>query len=91
MLNKPKTRSSLYRQDISKLEADPESIARLLALYYVLFTRPSPAWGLFDFYVGQPIDGLLSRKWKVEDFTLRGKLGGGNYGVTYEVRFPSSL
>lgn len=77
---------------------------RLALIYFLVLTRPSPLWGLLDYYIGTiapempcllrtaarsrspaapgfPIDRLSSRGFKVADFTLREKLGGGNYGV----------
>lgn len=49
-------------------------------IYYAFFTKPSPAFGVVDFYILNPIDSLLRRKYKVSDLTLRERLGGGNYG-----------
>lgn len=52
-------------QALAQMEADPSALGRLALLYYVLFTRPSPAWGLIDFYLGQPIEKLKDQKYKV--------------------------
>lgn len=54
------------------------------ALYYLLFTRPNPLLGILDFYLVGPLNDQTKNKWKSSDFTLREKLGGGNFGVTYE-------
>ncbi|MEW5298340.1 MAG: hypothetical protein WDW36_001477 [Sanguina aurantia] len=59
-------------------------IGRLLILYYLLFSRPNPILGILDFYLVGPINDQTKNKWKSSDFTLREKLGGGNFGVTYE-------
>ena len=37
-------------------------------------------FGLVDFYVLNPLNTLLRRKYKVKDLSLRDRLGGGNYG-----------
>lgn len=52
-------------------------------LYYFLLGRPSPIWGLLDFYVFAPINNTKN-KWNSSKFQLREKLGGGNFGVTFE-------
>lgn len=39
----------------------------------------SPA-GLLDFYLLNPLARLLQRRFTERDFTLRDRLGGGNYG-----------
>lgn len=49
-------------------------------IYYGFFTQPSPAFGVIDFYVLNPLDSLLRKSFKVADLTLRDRLGGGNYG-----------
>ena len=49
-------------------------------VYYTFFTRPSPAFGVVDFYVLNPIDSLVRKTYKVAELTLRERLGGGNYG-----------
>ena len=36
--------------------------------------------GLLDFYVFSPLSRLLGPKFTEKDFTLRDRLGGGNYG-----------
>ena len=36
--------------------------------------------GLLDFYVFSPLSRLLGPKFTERDFTLRDRLGGGNYG-----------
>ena len=49
-------------------------------VYYTFFTTPSPAFGVVDFYVLNPIDSLVRKTYKVAELTLRERLGGGNYG-----------
>jgi len=46
----------------------------------MFFTKPSPAFGIMDFYVFNPINTLIRKSYKVADLTLRDRLGGGNYG-----------
>lgn len=52
-------------------------------LYYFLLGRPNPIWGLLDFYVFAPLNNT-SNKWNSSKFQLREKLGGGNFGITFE-------
>ena len=52
----------------------------LQAIFYMFFTKPSPAFGIMDFYVFNPINSLVRKSYKVADLTLRERLGGGNYG-----------
>ncbi|PSC67765.1 putative ubiquitin conjugation factor E4 [Micractinium conductrix] len=58
--------------------------ARLGALYYFFLARPSPFVGLLDFYLLNPVARLLQRRFTEADFTLRDRLGGGNYGQVFE-------
>lgn len=59
----------------------------------MFFTKPSPAFGIMDFYVFNPINGLISKSYKVADLTLRDRLGGGNYGqvLCYPYAFARKL
>ena len=58
---------------------------RLLALGYCFLSRPAPFQTFVDFFVLSPLaEGPLRKKWTPSDFVIREKLGGGNYGVTYE-------
>lgn len=41
---------------------------------------PHPTPGLLDFYVLGPLSKVLQPQYGVEDFTLRDRLGSGNYG-----------
>ncbi|KAG2491716.1 hypothetical protein HYH03_009879 [Edaphochlamys debaryana] len=59
-------------------------VARLTTLYYTLFTNPNPLWGIFDYYLGQPLTASGNSRWSSENFQLREKLGGGNFGITFE-------
>lgn len=58
--------------------------AGVQAIWYFFGTRPSPFFGITDFYVLNPISRLISKKWKVSELGLRDRLGGGNYGQVYE-------
>jgi hypothetical protein len=69
---------------LAQLSPTPQGLARLAALYYLLFARPSPAWGLVDFYLLNPLSRLRDGALRAPEFVLREKLGGGNFGVTYE-------
>jgi hypothetical protein len=69
---------------VAALSPTPAGLARLGGLYYFLLARPSPAWGLFDFYVLNPLSRLRDGALRAPEFVLREKLGGGNFGVTYE-------
>ena len=60
------------------------SVFRLSAIYYTLFARPSPIAALLDFYVLVPLSRTLRAKFDAGDFTLRDKLGSGNYGQVYQ-------
>jgi hypothetical protein len=53
---------------------------RLAALYYVIFTRPSPISAIIDYYILRPLSQLLGTTFSENDFTLRDRLGNGNYG-----------
>ena len=53
-------------------------------LYYLLFTKPNPLFNIFDYYVSTPLGDAANRRWKSSDFQLRDKLGGGNFGITFE-------
>jgi serine/threonine protein kinase len=53
-------------------------------LTYLLGTRPSPLSGVLDFFVLGPAAGAAGAKLSARDFVIRDKLGGGNFGVTYE-------
>ena len=53
---------------------------RLAALYYMLFTRPSPISAIVDYYILRPVSQLAGAKFSENDFTLRDRLGNGNYG-----------
>ena len=59
--------------------ADP-----LQGIWYFFGTRPSPFFGITDFYVLNPVSRSLSKKWRVSDLGLRDRLGGGNFGQVYE-------
>ena len=53
------------------------------ALYYFLLTRPNPLVGVVDFYVFGNVFNKMNN-WKSDDFVVREKLGGGNFGMAYE-------
>ena len=56
----------------------------LQGIWYFFGTRPSPFFGITDFYVLNPISRNLAKKWRVSDLGLRDRLGGGNFGQVYE-------
>ena len=56
----------------------------LQGIWYFFGTRPSPFFGITDFYVLNPISRRLSKTWRVADLGLRERLGGGNFGQVYE-------
>lgn len=71
---------------VSLLALNPSfgGLFRLSGFSYLTFTNPNPFWGIFDFYIAGPLNRLLRNKWSVNDFVLRDKLGGGNFGAAYE-------
>eukprot|EP00891_Asterochloris_glomerata_P009993 jgi/Astpho2/9993/e_gw1.00153.14.1_t len=72
--------------DTVALRAGPGSLSRLGAIWYFFGTRPSPFFGIWDFFVLNPVSKAASRKWRVENLQLRERLGGGNYGQASSVR-----
>uniref|UniRef100_A0A7S1SQZ8 Protein kinase domain-containing protein n=1 Tax=Tetraselmis chuii TaxID=63592 RepID=A0A7S1SQZ8_9CHLO len=69
---------------VAGLHPTAEAIARLGALWYILFAQPSPLVTIIDFYVTGPLVLAASTNFQGEVFTLRDRLGGGNFGVTFE-------
>ncbi|KAK9817239.1 hypothetical protein WJX72_011627 [[Myrmecia] bisecta] len=59
-------------------------VLRLGGIWYALLTRPSPVLGILDFYLLNPVGKLFQKKWRVDDLTLRERMGGGNYGQVFE-------
>jgi hypothetical protein len=57
---------------------------RLGVFYYLVFARPSPVAAIFDFYLRIPLARIFRRNFDAGDFTLRDKLGSGNYGQVYQ-------
>lgn len=53
-------------------------------IWYFFGTRPSPFFGITDFYVLDPVSRRTNKKWRVADLGLRERLGGGNFGQVYE-------
>ena len=39
---------------------------------------------MLDFFILAPLFQQLERQWSATDLTLRGRLGGGNFGEVYE-------
>lgn len=73
--------------DVSELLAlhpSLEGIVRLVALYYLLLSRPAPLSAILDFYLLAPVSKVFRLGFTEEDFTLRDKLGNGNYGQVFE-------
>lgn len=54
------------------------------AFTYGFLLTPSPVLSILDFYILAPLSAAISSEYKSTDFTLRERLGGGNYGITYE-------
>ena len=69
---------------LATLHPTIEGVLRIGALYYFLFARPSPLVAAFDYYVLRPLSKLTGAKFSENDFTLRDRLGNGNYGQVYE-------
>ena len=66
------------------LDIEPTTIFRLFLTWYLFLSRPSPFATLLDLVILSPISMLTSPRIDSMDFGLRDRLGGGNYGVTYE-------
>ena len=56
----------------------------LQAIWYFFGTRPSPFFGITDFYILNPVSRRTAKKWRVSELGLRDRLGGGNFGQVYE-------
>ena len=63
--------------EFAQLQSEP---VLLQGLWYALLSKPSPVFGMLDFYVLDPLSKLTERKWSVTDLTLRNQMGSGNYG-----------
>lgn len=70
--------------DLARLQPSASGLLRLAALTYAFLTRPSPAIGMLDYYLVAPFSALLRKNYSERDFTLRDRLGGGNYGQVFE-------
>ena len=57
---------------------------RLAVFYYFVIARPSPLVGILDFYILGPLVRVTRKQFNEQDFTLRNRLGNGNYGQVYE-------
>ncbi|KAI8474732.1 MAG: kinase-like domain-containing protein [Monoraphidium minutum] len=66
------------------LQPTAAGAARLGGLLYLLAAAPSPLGGMFDFYVARTLGDAATGKLRARDFSLREKLGGGSFGVTFE-------
>ena len=69
---------------LATLHPTIEGGLRLVVIYYLLFARPSPLVGALDYYVLRPLSKLTGAKFSENDFTIRDRLGNGNYGQVYE-------
>ena len=56
------------------------SVLRLALYSYMLFARPSPLVAIMDYYIWRPVSKLIAPRFSENDFTLRDRLGNGNYG-----------
>jgi hypothetical protein len=64
--------------DVSQVSA--VSVLRLAMYSYMLFARPSPLVAIVDYYIWRPVSKLIAPRFSENDFTLRDRLGNGNYG-----------
>lgn len=70
--------------NIASMQPEAAGVGRLAAIYYFFLARPSPFVGMVDFYVLNPLARATQRRFTESDFTLRDRLGGGNYGQVFE-------
>ncbi|GMH32272.1 hypothetical protein BSKO_00106 [Bryopsis sp. KO-2023] len=78
---------AMLSSDLTSLAAmhpSPDSISRVGLLYYFFLSSPSPVAGIVDFFITGPIAKIFTKSWKSEDFQIRERMGGGNFGTTYE-------
>ncbi|CAG9465374.1 unnamed protein product [Pedinophyceae sp. YPF-701] len=66
------------------LTPTPDMGLHAAALWYLVLSRPAPLWNIGDLTIGSFLEKISEPKFAVDQFTLRDRLGGGNYGVTYE-------
>lgn len=52
--------------------------------YYLFFSTPAPLPTVIDFYVLKPLYEMFGPNFTSTSFDLRERLGGGNFGITYE-------
>jgi hypothetical protein len=52
--------------------------------YYLFFSTPAPVPTVIDFYLLRPLYDLFGPRFGSKSFALRERLGGGNFGITYE-------
>jgi hypothetical protein len=52
--------------------------------YYLFFSVPAPVPSIVDFYLLRPVYDLFGPRFGSNSFALRERLGGGNFGITYE-------
>jgi hypothetical protein len=70
--------------DLLGLSPSLAGAARLAAIWYLLFSRPAPLPALLDYYALAPLSAAARAGLSQADFTLRDRLGSGNYGQVYE-------
>ncbi len=68
----------------NQMQLEPGCMTYAQALYYFLLSKPNPFWNIWDFFLGAPLTDGRNSNWKSSDFQLREKLGGGNFGITFE-------
>jgi len=56
----------------------------LQIVYYLFLATPAPVPTIFDYYVLRPIYDVIGPRYQAAKFALRDRLGGGNFGITYE-------
>lgn len=52
--------------------------------YYLFLATPAPVPTIFDYYVLRPLYDVIGPQFRASQFVLRDRLGGGNFGITYE-------
>jgi hypothetical protein len=59
-------------------------VIALQITYYLFFSTPAPVPTILDFYVLRPLYEIVGPRFRSTSFALRERLGGGNFGITYE-------
>ena len=59
-------------------------LSPLQMTYYLFFSTPAPVPTVLVFYVLKPLYNMFGPRFNATSFALRERLGGGNFGITYE-------